>query len=73
MLEKLSNVVEKTDELAKNQKTSIRRHLDHFQSLEIECQWYFSEIKEEAAFSRNQFSTSLAIANMLETNFMTSE
>jgi len=35
MLEKLSNVVEKSDELAKNLKTSI---IDHLQSLEIECQ-----------------------------------
>jgi len=63
MLEKLSNVVEKTDELAKNLKAPI---IDHFQSLEIECQWYFSELKEEDAFSRNQFSASLAIANILD-------
>jgi len=35
MLAKLSNVVEKTDELAKNLKAPI---IDHFQSLEIECQ-----------------------------------
>ena len=35
MLEKLLNVVEKTDELAKNLKTSVK---DHLQSLEIECQ-----------------------------------
>jgi len=35
MLEKLSNAVEKTDDLAKNVKTSI---IDHLQSLEIECQ-----------------------------------
>ena len=70
MLEKLSNVVEKTDEFAKNLKTSV---IDHLQSLEIECQWYFSELKEEDAISRNQFSTSLAIANILmkyRTNFV---
>jgi len=35
MLEKLSNIVEKSDELAKNLKTSI---IDHLRSLEIECQ-----------------------------------
>jgi len=62
MLEKLSNVVEKSDELAKNLKTYI---IDHLQSLDIECQWYFSELMEEDAFSPNQFSTSLVIANIL--------
>ena len=55
-------LLKKTDELAKNLKTSI----DHLQSLEIECQWYFSELKMEDAFSWNQFSTSLAIANILD-------
>jgi len=35
MLEKLSRVVEKTEELAKNFKTSV---IDHLQSLEIEFQ-----------------------------------
>jgi len=34
MLEKLSNVVEKSDEFPKNLKSSI---IDHRQSLEIEC------------------------------------
>jgi len=66
----LSNVVEKTDELSKKLKTSIIYHL---QSLEIECQWYLSELRGEDAFSRNQFSTSLVTANSLmkyETNFV---
>jgi len=35
MFEKLSNVVEKTEELAKNLKTSV---IDHLQSLETEFQ-----------------------------------
>jgi len=35
MLEKFSSVVEKTDELAKNLKTSI---IDHLESLENEFQ-----------------------------------
>ena len=47
MLEKLSSVVEKTEEHAKNLKTSI---IDHLQYLEIEFQWYFSELKEEGDF-----------------------
>jgi len=64
MLEKLSRVVEKTEELAKNFKTSV---IDHLQSLEIEFQWYFSEQKEEEdAFVRNPFSIFLAIANVLD-------
>jgi len=64
MFEKLSNVVEKTEELAKNLKTSV---IDHLQSLETEFQWYFSELKkEEDAFLRNPFSTSLAITNILD-------
>jgi len=64
MLEKLSSVLEKTEEHAKNLKTSI---IDHLQSFEIEFQWYFSELKEEEdAFLRNPLSTSLAIANILD-------
>ena len=64
MFEKLSNVVEKTEERAKNLKTSV---IDHLQSLETEFQWYFSQLKEEEdAFLRNQFSTSLAITNILD-------
>jgi len=35
MLEKLSNVVENTDELPKSLKTSM---IDHLQSFEIDCQ-----------------------------------
>jgi len=64
MFEKLSNVVEKTEEFAKNLKTSI---IDHLQSLETGFQCYFSELKEEEdACLRNPFSTSLAIANILD-------
>ena len=64
MREKLSSVVEKTEELAKNLKTSV---INHLQSLEIEFQWYFPEQEEEEdAFARNPFSTSLATANILD-------
>jgi len=64
VLEKLSSVVEKTEELAKNLKTSV---IDHLQSLEIEFQQYFPEQEEEEdAFARNPFSSSLAIANILD-------
>jgi len=64
IFEKLSSIVEKTKELAKNLKISI---IDHLQSFEIEFQWYFSDLKnEEDAFLQNLFSTSLAVANILD-------
>ena len=64
MFEKLSNAVEKTEELAKNLKTSV---IDHLPSLETVFQWYLSELKkEEDAFLRNPSSTSLAITNILD-------
>jgi len=63
MFEKLSSVLENTDEHDESLKTSIT---DHLQSLEIEFQRYFSELKEEAALIRNSFSTSLVAANILD-------
>ena len=63
MFEKLSSIVEKSKELAKNLKIST---IDHLQSLEIEFHWYFSELKEEDAFLRNSYSTSPAIADILD-------
>jgi len=57
MFEKLSSAVEKTEERDGSLKTSI---IDDLQSLEIEFQRYFRELKqEEAALIRNPFSTSL--------------
>jgi len=59
----LSSVVEKIIERDESLKTSI----DHLQSLEMEFQRYFPEpIKEEAAFIRNPFSSSLVIASILD-------
>ena len=63
MFEKLSRAVEKTEERDECLKTSI----DHLQSLEIEFQRYFSELKEEKdAIERNPFSISLVIANIVD-------
>ena len=58
VFEKLSSVVEKTEERDESLKTFI---IDHLHSLEIEFQWYFPELKEEEALVRNPFSTSLVI------------
>ena len=64
ILEKLSSVVEKTVERDESMKTSI---IDHLQSIEMELQRYFSELKkQEAAFLRNAVSISLAIASILD-------
>ena len=46
MFEKLSSVVEKTEERDESLKTSIT---DHLQPLEIEFQRHFPELEEEAA------------------------
>jgi len=65
MFEKLSSVVEKTEERGESLTTSIIT--DHLQSLEIEFQRYFSELNEEEdALVRNPFSTSLVIANIVD-------
>ena len=63
IFEKLSSVVEKTEERDESLKISIT---DHLQSFEIEFQRYFSELKEEAALTQNPFSTSLVLANILD-------
>jgi len=64
MLEILSSVVEKTVERDESLKTSIA---DHLQSLQMEFQRYFPELKkEEAALIRNPFSISLVVANILD-------
>ena len=64
MFEKLSSVVEKTEERDESLKTFI---IGYLHSLEIEFQWYFPELKEEeTALMRNPFTTSLVIANILD-------
>jgi len=60
----LTSVVEKTEELHENLKTS---KIDHLQSFEIEFQLYYSDLKEEEeALVRNPFFTPLVIANILD-------
>jgi len=64
IFEKLSSVVDKTEECDESLKTSITVHL---QSLEIEFQRYFPEFKEEeAARIRNPCSASLVIADIAD-------
>ena len=63
IFEKLSSVVENTEERDESLKTSVT---DHLQSLEIQFQRNFSELKEEAALIGNPFSTSLVVANILD-------
>ena len=64
MFEKFSSAVEKTEESDESLKIST---VDHLQSLEIEFQRYFPELKqEEAVLMRNPFSISLVIVNILD-------
>ena len=64
MLEELSSVVEKTEERDESLRSSI---VDPLQSIEIEFQRYFPELKKkEAALLRNPFSASLVITNILD-------
>jgi len=64
IFEKLSSVVDKTEERDESFKPSLK---DHLQSLEIEFQQYLPELKKEkAALIRNPFSTSLVAADILD-------
>ena len=64
MFENLSKSIKEDEELDERLKTSITQHL---QSLETVFKRYFSELKEkEAAFVRNQFSTTLDISDILD-------